>query len=144
MARDSTARLIHTSHCDKKQGTIRSIAVVRSCGFEERILIDHNNEETFDRSRQAAGRATDHPNTKMDERAGRPAELQKRTDHRNSRRLGHQRSAQQPKTVAAMREGTPTTIRRIVGTTRRVLRAERTVWWWPTSTRRRARPVAAS
>ena len=62
--------LIHTPHRDKKQGTIRSIQVVRSVGFpEERVLIDHNNEETLPivlESRCWAGH-TIYPNTKMDE-----------------------------------------------------------------------------
>src|SRR5436190_6116752 len=40
--------LIHTPHRDKKQGTIRSIEVIRRAGFpEERVLVDHNNEETL-------------------------------------------------------------------------------------------------
>jgi predicted metal-dependent TIM-barrel fold hydrolase len=62
--------LVHTPHRDKKQGTIRSIALVRSLGFpEERVLIDHNNEETLPlvlESRCWAGH-TIYPNTKMDE-----------------------------------------------------------------------------
>jgi uncharacterized protein len=62
--------LIHTPHRDKKQGTIRSIEVIRSVGFpEERVLIDHNNEETLPvvlASRCWAGH-TIYPNTKMDE-----------------------------------------------------------------------------
>lgn len=62
--------LIHTPHRDKKQGTIRSIEVVRAVGFpEERVLIDHNNEETLPivlASRCWAGH-TIYPNTKMDE-----------------------------------------------------------------------------
>jgi hypothetical protein len=68
--------LIHTPHRDKKRGTIRSIDVVRSVGFpEERVLIDHNNEETLPivlASRCWAGH-TIYPNTKMDE--GRMAAL---------------------------------------------------------------------
>lgn len=40
--------LVHTPHRDKKRGTERSLAVVREAGFpEERVLIDHNNEETL-------------------------------------------------------------------------------------------------
>src|SRR4029453_10472436 len=40
--------LVHTPHRDKKQGTIRSLELVRSLKFpEERVLIDHNNEETL-------------------------------------------------------------------------------------------------
>src|SRR5205814_5945364 len=62
--------LIHTPHRDKKQGTIRSIEAVRAAGFpEERVLIDHNNEETLPivlATRCWAGH-TIYPNTKMDE-----------------------------------------------------------------------------
>ena len=62
--------LIHTPHRDKKQGTIRSIETVRAAGFpEERVLVDHNNEETLPivlASRCWAGH-TIYPNTKMDE-----------------------------------------------------------------------------
>ena len=62
--------LIHTPHRDKKQGTIRSIETVRAAGFpEERVLVDHNNEETLPivlESRCWAGH-TIYPNTKMDE-----------------------------------------------------------------------------
>lgn len=62
--------LIHTPHRDKKAGTARSLAVVRDCGFpEERVLIDHNNEETLPLV-LATGCWAGHsiyPNTKMDE-----------------------------------------------------------------------------
>jgi hypothetical protein len=62
--------LVHTPHRDKKQGTIRSIELVRSLQFpEERVLIDHNNEETLPivlASGCWAGH-TIYPNTKMDE-----------------------------------------------------------------------------
>jgi predicted metal-dependent TIM-barrel fold hydrolase len=62
--------LIHTPHRDKKRGTIRTIEVVRRVGFpEERILIDHNNEETLPivlETRCRAGHSI-YPNTKMDE-----------------------------------------------------------------------------
>jgi predicted metal-dependent TIM-barrel fold hydrolase len=62
--------LIHTPHRDKKRGTIRSIDVVRRAGFpEERVLIDHNNEETLPivlETKCWAGH-TIYPNTKMDE-----------------------------------------------------------------------------
>ena len=63
--------LIHTPHRDKKRGTIRSIEAVRAAKFpEERVLIDHNNEETLPivlESRCWAGH-TIYPHTKMDER----------------------------------------------------------------------------
>jgi predicted metal-dependent TIM-barrel fold hydrolase len=40
--------LIHTPHRDKKRGTERSLALIREAGIpEERVLIDHNTEETL-------------------------------------------------------------------------------------------------
>jgi uncharacterized protein len=62
--------LIHTPHRDKKRGTIRSIELVRSLKFpEERVLVDHNNEETLPIVLESACWAghTIYPNTKMDE-----------------------------------------------------------------------------
>jgi predicted metal-dependent TIM-barrel fold hydrolase len=62
--------LVHTPHRDKKQGTIRSLALVRSLKFpEERVLIDHNNEETLPLVLDTGCWAghTIYPNTKMDE-----------------------------------------------------------------------------
>jgi len=62
--------LIHTPHRDKKRGTERTIAVVRKAGFsEERVLIDHNNEETLPIVLATGCWAghTIYPNTKMDE-----------------------------------------------------------------------------
>ncbi|OFW31521.1 MAG: hydrolase TatD [Acidobacteria bacterium RIFCSPLOWO2_02_FULL_65_29] len=62
--------LVHTPHRDKKQGTIRSLALVRLLGFpEERVLIDHNNEETLPIVLDSGCWAghTIYPNTKMDE-----------------------------------------------------------------------------
>jgi uncharacterized protein len=62
--------LVHTPHRDKKQGTIRSIALVRSLNFpEQRVLIDHNNEETLPLVLDSGCWAghTIYPNTKMDE-----------------------------------------------------------------------------
>ncbi|MGH9338534.1 MAG: TatD family hydrolase [Acidobacteriota bacterium] len=68
--------LIHTPHRDKKKGTIRSIALVRDVGVpEERVLIDHNTEETLPLVLDTgcwAGHSI-YPNTKMDE--GRMAVL---------------------------------------------------------------------
>lgn len=62
--------LIHTPHRDKKRGTERTIEVVRKCAFpEERVLIDHNNEETLPivlATKCWAGH-TIYPHTKMDE-----------------------------------------------------------------------------
>ena len=62
--------LIHTPHRDKKRGTERTIALVREIGIpEERVLIDHNNEETLPLV-LATGCWAGHsiyPQTKMDE-----------------------------------------------------------------------------
>jgi uncharacterized protein len=62
--------LVHTPHRDKKQGTIRTIELIRSLKFpEERVLIDHNNEETLPLVLNTgcwAGHSI-YPNTKMDE-----------------------------------------------------------------------------
>jgi predicted metal-dependent TIM-barrel fold hydrolase len=62
--------LVHTPHRDKKRGTIRSIELVQSLKFpEERVLIDHNNEETLPLVLETGCWAghTIYPNTKMDE-----------------------------------------------------------------------------
>jgi predicted metal-dependent TIM-barrel fold hydrolase len=71
MARDAGLPiLVHTPHRDKKRGTERTIALVREAKFpEERVLIDHNNEETLPLT-LATGCWAGHsiyPNTKMDE-----------------------------------------------------------------------------
>lgn len=62
--------LVHTPHRDKKRGTERSLALVRDVGFpEERVLIDHNNEETLPLVLDTgcwAGHSI-YPNSKMDE-----------------------------------------------------------------------------
>jgi predicted metal-dependent TIM-barrel fold hydrolase len=62
--------LIHTPHRDKKRGTQRSLALVRERGFpEERVLIDHNTEETLPLVLETecwAGHSI-YPDTKMDE-----------------------------------------------------------------------------
>jgi len=62
--------LVHTPHRDKKRGTERSLALVREARFpEERVLIDHNNEETLPLV-LATGCWAAHsiyPDTKMDE-----------------------------------------------------------------------------
>jgi predicted metal-dependent TIM-barrel fold hydrolase len=62
--------LVHTPHRDKKRGTERSLALVREVGFpEERVLIDHNTEETLPlvlRTGCWAGHSI-YPNSKMDE-----------------------------------------------------------------------------
>lgn len=63
--------LVHTPHRDKKRGTERSLALVRECKFpEERVIIDHNNEETLPLTLDTgcwAGHSI-YPNTKMDEK----------------------------------------------------------------------------
>jgi len=62
--------LIHTPHRDKRRGTERTLAVVRESGIaEERVLIDHNNEETLPLVLDTgcwAGHSI-YPKTKMDE-----------------------------------------------------------------------------
>jgi uncharacterized protein len=62
--------LVHTPHRDKKRGTERSLALVRDAGFpEERVLIDHNTEETLPlvlRTGCWAGHSI-YPKSKMDE-----------------------------------------------------------------------------
>jgi predicted metal-dependent TIM-barrel fold hydrolase len=71
--------LVHTPHRDKKRGTERSLALVKEQRFpEERVLIDHNTEETLPLV-LATGCWAGHsiyPNTKMDEQ--RMAALVKR------------------------------------------------------------------
>ncbi len=62
--------LVHTPHRDKKKGTIRSIGVIRDVGFpEEKVLIDHNTEETLPIVLETGCWAAHslYPNTKMDE-----------------------------------------------------------------------------
>jgi len=71
LARDAELPiLVHTPHRDKKRGTERTIALIREAKFpEERVLIDHNNEETLPLT-LATGCWAGHsiyPNTKMDE-----------------------------------------------------------------------------
>ncbi len=62
--------LVHTPHRDKKRGTERSLALVRESGLpEERVLIDHNTEETLPLVLDTgcwAGHSI-YPQTKMDE-----------------------------------------------------------------------------
>jgi len=102
--------LIHTPHRDKKRGTIRTIEVVRRAGFpEERVLIDHNNEETLPivlETKCWAGH-TIYPNTKMDEQ--RMAALVKKygTDRiivNSAADWGISDPLKVPKTIAVMRE----------------------------------------
>jgi hypothetical protein len=62
--------LVHTPHRDKKRGTEHTIALIRQARFpEERVLIDHNNEETLPlvlATECYAGHSI-YPHTKMDE-----------------------------------------------------------------------------
>ena len=62
--------LVHTPHRDKKRGTERSLALIKEIGFpEERVLIDHNTEETLPlvlKTAYWAGHSI-YPFTKMDE-----------------------------------------------------------------------------
>jgi predicted metal-dependent TIM-barrel fold hydrolase len=62
--------LVHTPHRDKKRGTERTIALIREQRFpEERVLVDHNNEETLPITMGSgcwAGHSI-YPDTKMDE-----------------------------------------------------------------------------
>ncbi len=114
--------LIHTPHRDKKNGTIRTLALVRDLGFpEERTLIDHNNEETLPFVLDTgcwAGHSI-YPNTKMDE-----ARMVKLVKQYGSERIiinsaadwGVSDPLKVPKTASAMREaGIPAaTIEKIV------------------------------
>jgi predicted metal-dependent TIM-barrel fold hydrolase len=114
--------LVHTPHRDKKRGTERAIALVRSMKFpEERVLIDHNNEETLPivlNSGCWAGH-TIYPFTKMDEH--RMAALVKkygpaRLIVNSAADWGISDPLKVPQTVAVMRaEGIPEeTIQQIV------------------------------
>jgi predicted metal-dependent TIM-barrel fold hydrolase len=102
--------LVHTPHRDKKRGTERSLALVREQRFpEERVLIDHNNEETLPLV-LATGCWAGHsiyPNTKMDE--PRMAALVKRYGAsriivNSAADWGVSDPLEVPKVAAAMRE----------------------------------------
>lgn len=102
--------LIHTPHRDKKRGTIRSIDLVRELNIpEERVLIDHNNEETLPLVLDSgcwAGHSI-YPNTKMDEE--RMARLVKqfgseRIIVNSAADWGVSDPLKVPKTVSKMRE----------------------------------------
>jgi hypothetical protein len=102
--------LVHTPHRDKKRGTERSLALIRESGFpEERVLIDHNNEETLPLV-LATGCWAGHsiyPNTKMDE--ARMVALVKsygaeRIVINSAADWGVSDPLKVPKTVAAMRD----------------------------------------
>ena len=102
--------LVHTPHRDKKRGTERSLALVRDAKFpEERVLIDHNNEETLPLV-LATGCWAGHsiyPNSKMDEQ--RMAALARRYGPErliinSAADWGISDALKVPKTVTVMRE----------------------------------------
>jgi predicted metal-dependent TIM-barrel fold hydrolase len=114
--------LVHTPHRDKKRGTEFTIQLIRELGFpEERVLIDHNNEETLPivlETKCWAGH-TIYPHTKMDEQ--RMAALVKKYGPErilinSSADWGVSDALKVPKTVAVMREHgiTDSAIERIV------------------------------
>jgi predicted metal-dependent TIM-barrel fold hydrolase len=60
--------MVHSPHRDKKQGIIRSIEVAQNAGVPmEKLIIDHNNEETVEDTLNAGAWAafTIYPHTKM-------------------------------------------------------------------------------
>ena len=102
--------LIHTPHRDKKNGTLRTIELVKKVGFPmELTLIDHNNEETLPHVLECGAWAghSIYPNTKMDEL--RMVELVKKYGAEkiiinSAADWGVSDPLKVPKTVAAMRE----------------------------------------
>jgi predicted metal-dependent TIM-barrel fold hydrolase len=102
--------LVHTPHRDKKRGTERTIALIRESKFpEERVLIDHNNEETLPLTLATncwAGHSI-YPHTKMDEQR-MVALVQKYGAERiivnSAADWGVSDPLKVPKTVDAMRE----------------------------------------
>ncbi len=114
--------LIHTPHRDKKNGTIRTIDLVRDLNFpEDMVLIDHNTEETLPLVLETgcwAGHSI-YPKTKMDET--RMVALVKqygseRVIINSAADWGISDPLKVPKTVAAMRVAgiADATIRKIV------------------------------
>jgi hypothetical protein len=102
--------LIHTPHRDKKAGTGRSIDVVKASGIPvERVLIDHNNEETLPITLDSgcwAGHSI-YPNTKMDENRMVTLVQQYGTERitiNSAADWGVSDPLKVPKTVQAMRE----------------------------------------
>jgi predicted metal-dependent TIM-barrel fold hydrolase len=102
--------LVHTPHRDKKQGTIRSLELVKRLQFpQELVLIDHNTEETLPLVLQTgcwAGHSI-YPHTKMDEH--RMASLVKtygadRIIVNSAADWGISDPLKVPKTIAVMRE----------------------------------------
>lgn len=67
-ARHGMVVMVHSPHRDKKRGIRRSLDVARECGLPmERLVIDHNNEETVADVLDAGAWAafTIYPHTKM-------------------------------------------------------------------------------
>ena len=102
--------LIHTPHRDKKNGTVRTLELIKEVGIpEEKVLVDHNNEETLPLVLDTgcwAGHSI-YPNTKMDEE--RMARLVKqygseRIIINSAADWGISDPLKVPKTVAKMRE----------------------------------------
>ena len=63
--------MVHSPHRDKKRGIVRSLDLVREIGLPfEKLVIDHNNEETVDDTLDAGAWAafTIYPHTKMGDR----------------------------------------------------------------------------
>ena len=61
--------MVHSPHRDKKRGIVRSIEIAQEIGVPmQKLIIDHNNEETVDDVLEAGAWAafTIYPNTKMD------------------------------------------------------------------------------
>lgn len=61
--------MVHSPHRDKKQGVVRSIEIAAELGLSmEKLVIDHNNEETVDATLESGAWAgfTIYPHTKMD------------------------------------------------------------------------------
>jgi uncharacterized protein len=61
--------MVHSPHRDKKRGIVRSIEIAQECGLAmEKLIIDHNNEETVEDTLQSGAWAafTIYPDTKMD------------------------------------------------------------------------------
>lgn len=103
--------LVHTPHRDKKRGTERSLALIKEVGFpEERVLIDHNNEETLPLVLKTACWAghSIYPHTKMDE-ARMVGAVKKYGSERilinSAADWGVSDPLKVPKTVALMRDG---------------------------------------
>ena len=60
--------MVHSPHRDKKRGIVRSIEIAQDLGFAmEKLVIDHNNEETVQHTLDAGAWAafTIYPHTKM-------------------------------------------------------------------------------